>query len=246
MSMQWVRLWHDMPTDPKWRVIARKSGQTIPSVIAVYTMMMVNASEAAADERGCLSGFDSEDVAAALDMLPDDVDAILDAMQGKVLDGRRLSGWSKRQPKRERDDSSTDRVRAHRQRQKTNETPCNATKRHVTPPDTEADTDTEVIEANASCASGDAPALTTKHVMEFWNEVAPSLGKPAIRKLTPSRQAKVRSRIAQNSLEDFQTVFANIRASPFLRGDRGWNGCTFDWAFKAENFQKILEGNYNG
>ncbi len=25
----WLRLWHDMPTDPKWRVIAKRSGQSI-------------------------------------------------------------------------------------------------------------------------------------------------------------------------------------------------------------------------
>ena len=40
----WVRLWHDMPTDPKWRTIARKSGQPLPCVIALFNLIMVNAS----------------------------------------------------------------------------------------------------------------------------------------------------------------------------------------------------------
>ena len=106
----------------------------------------------------------------------------------------------------------------------------------------------EVIEvANAtSCPTADAdgPKLEPNHIMEFWNEIAPVLGKPCIRKLTPERRELLKARIAQNSLDDFHEVFANIRASPFLRGDTGWNGCTFDWVFKKANFQKILEGNY--
>lgn len=146
----WVRLWHDMPTDPKWRVIARKSGQPLPSVIAVFTMLMVSASQNA-DERGCLMGWDDEDAAAALDMEPEAVSAIIAAMQGKVLDGERLSGWERRQPKRE--DNSYDRVKAYRDRKRAeanaNErdgTRANDVKRDVTQrnaPDADADADAE-------------------------------------------------------------------------------------------------------
>jgi hypothetical protein len=96
----WVRLWHDMPADPKWRTIARKSGQRVGDVIAVFTFLMVNAS-GNATERGRTQGFDIEDVATALDVNESDVQAIIDAMQGKVLDGERLTGWGHRQPKRE-------------------------------------------------------------------------------------------------------------------------------------------------
>lgn len=92
----WVRLWHDMPTDPKWRVISRKSGQRVGDVIAVFTLIMTNASNNA-DERGTLRNWDDEDAAAALDLDTEAVSAILAAMQGKVLDGARLTGWEKRQ-----------------------------------------------------------------------------------------------------------------------------------------------------
>jgi hypothetical protein len=118
--MEWVRLHHDMPTDPKWRVIAKKAGQRIGDVIAVYTFVLVNAS-CNAVKRGETHSLDAEDIGAALDLDPASVTAILDAMQGKVLDGAVLRGWEKRNPKRE--DSSTDRVRKHR------ETHGNASKR---------------------------------------------------------------------------------------------------------------------
>lgn len=132
----WVRLWHDMPTDPKWRTIARKSGQRVGDVMAVFNFMMVNASDNAA-ERGTLSGFDVEDVATALDIDDDDVRAIMAAMQGKVLDGDRLTGWERRQPKRE-DGTAAKRKAEWKERQR-NATERNGT--HGNAPETETETD---------------------------------------------------------------------------------------------------------
>jgi len=139
----WVRLWHDMPTDPKWRVIARKSGQPLACVVALYTLLMTTAS--AAEARGDISALPVEDAAAALDMDEDAVQAILDAMQERVIADGRLSGWERRQPKREREnDDSSQRVAKFRKAQKeagvtasvepdatieSHVTPCNATKR---------------------------------------------------------------------------------------------------------------------
>jgi 5-methylcytosine-specific restriction endonuclease McrA len=106
-------------------------------------------------------------------------------------------------------------------------------------------TETEELEASASCASGDA--LKPEHVVSVWNdEIARALGKPKVRKLTPERLARLRARIAGFTVAEFREVIANIMASPFLRGDTGWHGFSFDWFTKKANFVKILEGNYNG
>lgn len=129
--MEWVRLYHDMPADPKWRVIAKKAGQRIGDVIAVYVFMLTNASSNT-EKRGVTHNLVTEDIAAAIDLGEADVGAILGAMEGKVVRNGELLGWEKRNPKRE--DSSTDRVRKHRETQR------NAEKR----PDksrTEEDTD---------------------------------------------------------------------------------------------------------
>lgn len=137
----WVRLWHDMPTDPKWRTIARKSGQPLVCVIAVFNLLMVNAS-GNADERGTLRNWDDEDAGAALDMEPEAVAAIMSAMQGKVLEGSRLTGWEKRQPKRE-DMGAASRKRTQREKEKGE---CHAASRNVTQrhaPETETEEDTE-------------------------------------------------------------------------------------------------------
>lgn len=115
-------------------------------------------------------------------------------------------------------------------------------------------TETEVLEPDGSRASRDAPEganddeadekLRPEHIVAKWNELAPSMGKPTVRDLTPERRQLLKARIGQYSVDDFVTVFGNIRGSPFLRGDTGKQFCTFDWAMKKANFQKILEGNY--
>jgi uncharacterized phage protein (TIGR02220 family) len=93
-----------MVNDPKWRTIARKSNQRIGDVISVYMHMMTAASNAT--ERGRTQGWSDEDVATALDIETSDVVSIREAMQGRVLEGDYLTGWEKRQPKREDDSSS--------------------------------------------------------------------------------------------------------------------------------------------
>ena len=118
----WVRLWHDMPTDPKWRTIARKSGQSVSEVIAVFNFMMVNAS-ANANERGRTHNLFAEDIAAALDVEQGAIEAIFAAMEGKVLADGFLLGWEKRQPKRE--DNSASRAKQWRQERKRTQTNAN-------------------------------------------------------------------------------------------------------------------------
>lgn len=110
----WVRLWHDMPTDPKFRAIAKASKQPLSAVIAVYTFMLTDAS-ANASERGQTHAND-ETIGSALDLDDEQVSAIRSAMQGRVLNGSTLAGWDKRQPKRE--DDSADRSKAWRELKK--------------------------------------------------------------------------------------------------------------------------------
>lgn len=107
MANEWLRLWHDMPTDPKWRTIARHSKQPISLVQAVYLHLLVDASRNVT--RGHVT-VTNEDLASALDCDEQQVSSILEAMQGRVLEGDFLSGWNARQPKKE--DSGNDQTGA--------------------------------------------------------------------------------------------------------------------------------------
>jgi hypothetical protein len=163
---------------------------------------------------------------------------------GLIKDGVVLS-WRKRQHE---SDSSTERTRKWREKKRQETGECDGgdgdeTSRDA--PETETETETEELEPEGSCASGDA--LKPEHVVSVWNdEIAPALGKPKVRLLTPERRVRLRARIAGFTVAEFREVIANIMASPFLRGDTGWHGFSFDWFTKKANFLKILEGNYNG
>lgn len=143
-----------------------------------------------------------------------------------------------------RSDTSTDRVKKYREKQR-----CNGKQRSgnvsVTTQETETDTEREEESSNEDRPSDDGPSVKPEHVFEFYQELAGGMALPVPRDLTPVRRQLIRGRISQYSLEDFHTVFARCRGSPFLRGDvKGRTPLTVDWLFKKGNFQKVLEGNY--
>lgn len=154
MAESWVRLWAGSTTDPKWQTIARKSGQPRYLVIALFTHLLMVANEA--EVRGDVDHLSIEDTASALDCDEEQIALIIDAMQGRVIESGRLSGWETRQPARNDDGdeksgvmSAAERKRRQREREKEQEkqrevTPCHDESREVTPchaPEAEADTD---------------------------------------------------------------------------------------------------------
>ena len=109
-----------MPNDPKWRTIARAAQQPISLVQAMYLHLLVDASRNVT--RGHVD-VTNEDLASALDVTEDAISAIREAMQSRVLNDDKLSGWELRQPIREDSGdaesgakSSTERKRAERER----------------------------------------------------------------------------------------------------------------------------------
>jgi hypothetical protein len=133
-GIDWFRWHHGTVTDQKFPLIAKRSGASVAEVIAVWACLLEAASM---NEkcRGLLEAPDFEAMDCALGMPDGRAQAIFDAMQARDIVDQHLhvSAWNKRQPKREReDDSSTDRVRAFRERQR-HETPSAATERTETP-----------------------------------------------------------------------------------------------------------------
>jgi hypothetical protein len=156
MANQWLRLWHDMPNDPKFKTISKLAKQHITAVIAVYVHLLVSASSNA-DERG-RTQVNSEDLASATDLDIEQVESIIASMQGRLLDGDVVSGWEKRQPKRE--DGSSERSRAWRESQKNldgselNRTQANAGERKKTQ-DKEEDKDKKKRESASTRISAE-------------------------------------------------------------------------------------------
>lgn len=181
--MDWCRLWHELPTDPKWRVIAKKTGEPVASIIAVYVYLLVNAS-CNAMKRGETHGIVSEDIAAALDIAETAVRQILEAMQGKVLAGEKLTGWEKRQPKRERNEQlSTPRVNEFRKRKRL-ATPCN-TEKHLEEIRLEENIkETTLCETSVLKQSASQPErpILEQEFEEDWPQFWARIGKAAAKK----------------------------------------------------------------
>lgn len=259
MATQWLRLWHDMPNDPKWRSIARASKQPIHLVLGVYIHVLVNASNA--DERGRTKNLNSEDLASALDVEVEQVDQVLEAMQGRVLDGESLTGWEKRQPIRE--DGAAERAKAWRDAKKSSkereQTHSNASESQ----DTDKDTDKEGIEAKASLSTAKLPDCPHVEILEMFAKHLPELPQPKHelwngarsknlsarwKWVLTAKSSKTGKRYAEDrqaALEWFDRFFGYAAKSDFLTGrDGAWQNCDLGWLTKADNFAKVLQGNY--
>ncbi|EPB1988567.1 phage replisome organizer, partial [Escherichia coli] len=193
MANAWLRLWHDMPNDPKWRTIARVSGQPIATVMAVYIHLLVSASRNVT--RGHID-VTTEDLASALDVTEEVIDSILQTMQGRVLDGDLITGWEKRQVLKEDNGnvsqtakSPAERKRAQREREKLRKQNegchdesriCHDMSRRVT---TDKDTDKElnpthnarVRERAPTSESNGTPSQTTEP--EYLDGMSEPIGK---------------------------------------------------------------------
>lgn len=131
--MDWFRWHHGSVNDPKFQLIAKKAGASVAEVLAVWACLLEAASMA--DQRGNPGDCDFEAMDCALGMADGRAAAIYAHMatRGVVAEDGQITAWDKRQPKREReDDSSTERVKAFRERQR-QETPRNATETSETP-----------------------------------------------------------------------------------------------------------------
>ena len=133
--MNWYRVYHGMPSDSKWPIISKKSGQPIGIVVAVWIALLDHASQA--DTRGDVSTFDCEEIDALYGLKDGTTEAVYTALIDKklIFDGH-LTAWDRRQPLREDTGSetamsSTERSRKCRAKQRS-ATQCNAPQRSAT------------------------------------------------------------------------------------------------------------------
>lgn len=243
-GIDWLRLWHDMPNDPKWRTIARISEQPISLVISMYVHMMVDASRNVT--RGH-TDVTNEDLASALDVTEASIESIRLAMQGRVLDGDVLSGWDSRQPKREDvgnpetgAKSAAQRKREQRERAKSSEKSVASTESHgesqsVTQSHdreeksredkSNTSTNVEVVASHADDQSDQRPKLTKpqcphQEILALYHELLPA--NPSIRDWTPARAEHLRVRwnedAKRQTLDWWRRFFLYIGESAFLTG----------------------------
>jgi hypothetical protein len=131
-GIDWFRWHHGSVNDPKFQLVARQASATVAEVVAVWASLLEAASSAA--QRGHPGEPDFEAMDCALGIESGRSEAIYARMRlrGLLRDDGSITQWEARQPRRERDDLSTERVRALRARER-QETPRNADETQETP-----------------------------------------------------------------------------------------------------------------
>lgn len=93
--------------------------------------------------------------------------------------------------------------------------------------------------------------LTSREFVDLYNKlVASTVGLPRVdwENLSRKEKDKIRTRLREHPRREFWIqVCEKIRASPFLRGERGnWSGATIGWLVKNDaNCVKVFRGEYD-
>lgn len=111
--------------------------------------------------------------------------------------------------------------------------------------DIERELEDREIEGDIAATQRSA-ACPFKTIVELYHTLAPSF--PKVCSVDGNRRKAVSARWRQwHDLEVFRKIFTKAEASSFLKGGgkNNWHA-DFDWIMKPTNFQKILEGKYDG
>lgn len=80
-------------------------------------------------------------------------------------------------------------------------------------------------------------------LIDYWNDNCGNCKK--IMSIEGSRRKHVTARIKQYGKDKMLLAISKVSKSDFLQGKKTDFLCTFDFMIKAENFLKIIEGNYD-
>lgn len=201
-GIDWFRWHHGTVNDPKFGLVAKRAQARLCEVLAVWACLLEAAS--AAEDRGNAGQPDFESMDHHLGLEEGTAQRIYTCICERGLvdsTSGRLSAWEKRQPKRERvDDSSTERTREYRERQRLTKT-GDAHEHGVTPRDAN---DGQGTAGDATCHTG------TPRGEERREELSP----PAAQ-VTPSR---TRVKATKTSIADDFAISDRVRAWAAQKG----------------------------
>ncbi len=263
--MDWLRLYAEFATDPKVQMMSECLQRRL---IMLFCLECGNGIETFhVTER-------ETSIAFALRVTPEEIAATKAEFmrRGFVNEDWTLRNWGKRQYA---SDSSTERVRKHREAKKLDATePCNKVKRFSNGSDTEQNrteeelSTTSVVEVGIfdpdklppadegkSEGSKDADQAATPcpvvKIVELYHAALPLL--PKVEKITKTRSGFIRSRWREDlpSLDAWKNYFADVSASRFLTGRADAKPghppfiADLEWLCRPSNFAKVAEGKYH-
>lgn len=92
--MAWFCVHDGISSDLKWPLIARNSGQTVPTVISIWLAMLEHANQN--EDRGSLEGFGFEELEMFYGLEPGACQSVYDAMEARGLIAEcRIVNWER-------------------------------------------------------------------------------------------------------------------------------------------------------
>jgi len=94
--------------------------------------------------------------------------------------------------------------------------------------------------------AADTKSIPVKLAFEHYNIAAKELGLPVAQTLTADRRRKLRARLVEHGLDNWDAALIEIEKSEFLRGggNTGWRA-SLDFLLQPSSFNKVLEGGYS-
>jgi hypothetical protein len=266
-GMDWFRWHHGSVTDPKFALVAKRSGASTAEVIAVWACLLEAASMA--EVRGTAGELDCEALELTLGLADGLMFKIVEAMRARALldgDSCHIKAWEKRQPKRERDDN-TAAERKQRQRDKETAgvtaavTPSHATS-HQDQPRGEEKRGEVNTGAIAPVGKADVPACRTEEVVNAYHEALAEL--PRVKLMNDSRRKAInkfwrwaltstrtdgsrRATTADEATDWLKNYFKRAGDNDFLMGrgskasgHESWR-CNFDFLLTEKGKKHVIE-----
>ncbi len=152
MRKKWFKLYHGLPNDPLFAVVAQRAQISRAEAIALWIALMDSASQDA--QRGSLKDADLESISLTLGIDIEKIHLALAAWQakGRIDDKSRMAQWERQQG------VSTPRVRAYRARMKEAEERARARAAGINQA-----AKTAAINLAAKTAAMNQPAKSTPH-----------------------------------------------------------------------------------
>lgn len=118
----------------------------------------------------------------------------------------------------------------------------------------ETETETEKIPPPSGAPPTVVDPTGMQQAVDEWNRLAPALGLATTRwPLSKDRAQKLRARLTDcGGVEGWIAALEKVRRSPLLNGTAPRSGrhanwrCSFDFLIRAEAFERLMEGKYDG
>ena len=244
--MDWLRLYAEFGTDPKVQMMSEPMQRRL---VMLFCLQCSNGLETFHEtERETFIAFALRISEAEISLTKDEF-----IRRGFINPDWTLRNWGKRQYA---SDSSTARVRKHREAKKKDETAgvndakrfSNALEQNRTEEIKTMSSGDDGGNENSEAEKGEPQRLIpVKAILAAYHEHLPML--PGVRQMTDTRRRKLKARWTEDA--ERQTVdywvkfFAYAATSDFLTGRDGrWDGCDFEWLIEQSNHLKVIEGKY--